>query len=534
MALPIQLSGRGPFRWGLAAKLSISVLIVIIGVSAVMMVRATTALEQNLVGAFESKGEAIALAMAAAAERSAKGDPLIVQNSIEANRRLQGVRYILVQDATGQLYGSTFIGAPPEGVLGANPIARGEQLEGAVKVASFSFQGTERRERAIDIAAPVAQSTLGTVHVGMDREVIDGEVSKLRASLLALGGLVAAVGTSLLLLIVTFTVIRPVNYLTRVTDEIVRRGDLTQQVQVRSNDEVGQLATTFKLMVEKLREIPTGVRGSTQLLTSSVTKLNVSVVEQAQTATRQAAALQQTQVTAEEIRQTSVVASQRAEAVLQYAERAETISRTGEDAVQKSLAALTGIRGQVEEIAKRISKLGERAVQIGHVTQTVKDLADQSNMLALNAAIEAVRSGEHGRGFAVVAREMRSLADQSIQGTKQVREMLEDVSSAIREAVAITDKGVKHIDSSLEQVKTSGQTLAELSGIVKDNSSAVRQISAAVGQQNDGISQIFGAVSEQNRMMEDTILRLGATEESLEALKQACDGLVHVVEQFRV
>jgi methyl-accepting chemotaxis protein len=287
-------------------------------------------------------------------------------------------------------------------------------------------------------------------------------------------------------------------------------------------------------MVEKLREIPTTIQGSTKLLQSSVDKLNASVVEQSQTTTRQAAALQETQVTAEEIKQTSLVASQKADAVLRYTERAELVSRTGETAVENSLAALTAIRGEVDEIAKRIRELSERAIQIGNVTQTVKDLADQSNMLALNAAIEAVRSGEHGRGFAVVAREMRSLADQSIEGTNRVRELLEDIGAAIREAVIITGKGAERIDAGLDQVRTSGQTLSELSGIVKDNSSAVRQISAAVGQQNAGISQIFVAVSDQNRMMEDTIHRLAVTEESVATLKQACDGLVRMVSQFQV
>jgi methyl-accepting chemotaxis protein len=522
-------------RWGLAAKLVVAAVVVFVGVSGLLIARATSELETDLVGAFESKGEAVALAMAAAAERSEKGDPLIVQNSIESNRRLHGVRYILVQDPSGAVYGSTFVGTPPSAILGANTIAPGEALgEAGVKIGSVSFNVNGEAEQAIDVAAPIARSTLGTVHVGMDRAVIESQVAKLRRSLLGWGALFAVFGIATMLLVVSVTVLRPVQYLTRVTGDILNRGDLTQQVRVSSSDELGRLATTFGKMVEKLREIPTTIQGSTKLLQSSVDKLNASVVEQSQTTTRQAAALQETQVTAEEIKQTSLVASQKADAVLRYTERAELVSKTGETAVENSLAALTAIRGEVDEIAKRIRELSERAIQIGNVTQTVKDLADQSNMLALNAAIEAVRSGEHGRGFAVVAREMRSLADQSIEGTNRVRELLEDIGAAIREAVIITGKGAERIDAGLDQVRTSGQTLSELSGIVKDNSSAVRQISAAVGQQNAGISQIFVAVSDQNRMMEDTIHRLAATEESVATLKQACDGLVRMVSQFQV
>jgi methyl-accepting chemotaxis protein len=526
----------GPFRFGLALRLAAATIVVFTVVVGVLSYFATGQLEADLTKAFESKGEAVALTIATAAERSAKGDPLILQNAIESNRSLQDVSYVLVLDPNGVVTGSTFVGDVPTSLLGSNPLTPGRALNREnVNVARTSYRAPNGPTRnALDVAAPVARLTLGSVHVGMDRDAIDARVRGLQRSMLLAGVLLAIAVTAAMIAVVLLMVVRPVVELTRATDDIVVRGDLTQTIRARSSDEIGELASTFALMVDKLREIPKGIRSSTQIVASSVEHLSGSVVEQGKTATRQAAALQETQVTAQEIKQTSVLASQRAEGVLQHAERAEKISKTGGDAVEQTLSALLGIRQQVEEIAQRITRLGDRAVQIGKVTQTVKDLADQSNMLALNAAIEAVRSGEHGRGFAVVAREMRSLADQSIQGTKQVRAMLEDVGAAIREAVAITDKGVQRIDASLQQVGKSGQTLAELSGIVKDNSAAVRQISAAVGQQNAGIAQIFGAVSDQSKMMDDTITRLGQTEALLLALKTACSKLVALVEQFRV
>jgi methyl-accepting chemotaxis protein len=525
----------GPIRLGLAAKLLTASVAVFVLFTCALTWRATAQLDADLAKAFQSKGEAIALAMAAAAERSAKGDPLILQNSIEANRHQHGVAYIFALDATGHPYGSTFVGPIPAELAAKNGLLPGANIAADTTVAeNLDYEGPERREHAIDVVAPIARATLGAVHVGMDRDLVDDEVRVLQNRMLWSGAVVGAAGAGALFVIVLWLVIRPVNELTRVTSEIVRRGDLTQVIRIRSGDEIGALATTFTLMVDKLREIPTGIRESTQLLASSVATLTDEAAKQSHTVTRQAAALQETQVTAQEIRQTSVLASQKAEAVLQYAERGDVLSRTGEGAVAQSLAALTAIRAQVEEIALRIGRLGERTIQIGNVTQTVKDLADQTNMLALNAAIEAVRSGEHGKGFAVVAREMRSLADQSIQGTKQVRALIEDVSAAIREAVVITEKGVQRIDQGLGEVKTSGDTLAELSRIVKDNSSAVRQISAAVGQQNAGISQIFGAVSDQSKMMEDTMTRLKASEDSVETLRAASQKLVQIVEQFKV
>jgi methyl-accepting chemotaxis protein len=188
----------------------------------------------------------------------------------------------------------------------------------------------------------------------------------------------------------------------------------------------------------------------------------------------------------------------------------------------------------VDEIARRIGQLVERTEQIGGITQTVKDLADQSNMLALNAAIEAVRSGEHGKGFAVVAREIRSLADQSIEATSRVREILEDIGSATRAAVAITEHGSQKIDGGLGQVRATGENLRALSNIVKENSAAVRQIAAAVSQQNAGITQIFGAVTDQTRMMDETMRRLETTTKAAAVLKGLSQRVADVVSRFKV
>ena len=249
---------------------------------------------------------------------------------------------------------------------------------------------------------------------------------------------------------------------------------------------------------------------------------------------RQAAALQETQTTAQEIRQTSLLASQKADDVLRVAEQAEKIGRTGESTIEQTFAGLTAARGHVEQIATKIAELGEAMQKIGGITLTVKDLADQSNMLALNAAIEAVRSGEHGRSFAVVAREIRSLADQSIQATDQVRDILSGITTAVRGAVQITEAGAARMDTQLTQVRSSGENLRELSEIVRTNSGAVRQIAAAVSQQAAGVSQIFTAVTDLSTMMRHTVERIDSTNEAAKVVKDVMDQTSTLLKSYRV
>ena len=102
--------------------------------------------------------------------------------------------------------------------------------------------------------------------------------------------------------------------------------------------------------------------------------------------------------------------------------------------------AMEEIRARVDGIAQEILTLSERTQQIGAITATVNELADQSNLLALNASIEAARAGEHGKGFAVVADQVRRLSEQSKAATAQVETILTDVRDATAAAVAASQR----------------------------------------------------------------------------------------------
>ncbi len=195
----------------------------------------------------------------------------------------------------------------------------------------------------------------------------------------------------------------PITRLNQAMRRIVQEGDLTQKLEVHTSDEVGELAESFGQVVHNLRETTQSLQRGTQVLTNTVAELTLASQRAENNITRQAAALQQTQVTAQEIKQTSMVAAERADAVLKVATSADELGRGGALALTETMNGFQEMRDQVNKMAEHIGQLNERARQIGGITQTVKSLADRSNMLALNAAIESVRSGEHGKGFGIVA-----------------------------------------------------------------------------------------------------------------------------------
>ena len=330
-------------------------------------------------------------------------------------------------------------------------------------------------------------------------------------------------------------VTRPIVSLSAVVGRIVREGDLTQQVEVPARrDEVGELAAAISRMMSHLRESTASLQQGTRVLRQTVAELSAAAEQQERTLTRQATALQETQVTAQEIQQTSMMAAERSQAVLGATARAREVGQAGEATVSASLQGFEQLREQVGRVAGSISALAERTVQIDGITQSVKDLADQSNMLALNAAIEAVRSGEHGKGFGVVAREIRSLADQSIGSTGRVREILEDIRRAIQATVSLSEEGQRRTEAGLAQARASGDSLRELSGIIQDNAAAAQQIAAAVSQQNAGLAQIFTAVTDLVRMMDESIQGLEGTQRATTQLNDVAQRMEGVASTYRV
>ncbi|HYS07163.1 MAG TPA: methyl-accepting chemotaxis protein, partial [Myxococcales bacterium] len=206
----------------------------------------------------------------------------------------------------------------------------------------------------------------------------------------------------------------------------------------------------------------------------------------------------------------------------------------GEAVVEQSIGGLAAIQSQTGEIGERIRSLEESAKQIGGITSTVKDLADQSNMLALNAAIEAVRSGEHGKGFAVVAREIRSLADQSIEATRQVGSVLARLGSSIESAVKMAEHGTRAIAEDLSRVRQSGDNLRGMLAIARDNVDSARQIAAAVSQQDTGIQQIFVAVTDQLTMMQETQQRLDRATAASAAVREQAARVTQLLARYLI
>ncbi|HLM43543.1 MAG TPA: methyl-accepting chemotaxis protein [Myxococcaceae bacterium] len=329
-------------------------------------------------------------------------------------------------------------------------------------------------------------------------------------------------------------VVGPLTRLTEVTTRIATEGDLTQHIDVRSDDEIGQLARGIEGLVTRMRTVPVTLQGVVEDLTQAVKRLTEASQGQLAFLSHQSRSLSDAGSTMSEIAQTSNLAASRAEMVLRVAAQADEFSTSGRQSIEQSAEGLRGLRSRVEALMRSVAQLSEQAARAGEIIGSVRDLADQSNVLALNASIEAARAGEEGRSFAVVAQEMRALSGQSVQSTQRIGKILLEINRAIRRAVSIAEQDSQQMEAGIAQVMMSADRLREITTVVHESSQAAKQIVASVTQQNAGISQMTDVMTTLSQMMGDVVESTMAAEEAVVQVNTSLDRLKAVVTSFRV
>jgi methyl-accepting chemotaxis protein len=248
--------------------------------------------------------------------------------------------------------------------------------------------------------------------------------------------------------------------------------------------------------------------------------------QQAAAAGQQATAISEITTTVEELNEVAVQNVEKAEGIIAIAEQSEAISQDGQRDVVAAVDGMDKLRQQVELIAAKILDLTERTQQIGEIIATVNEIAEQSKLLALNASIEAAKAGEHGRGFAVVALEIRTLAEQSKQATRQVRSILGEIQKASHSAALVTEEGSKAAGEGSAKVRRIGERLGQLVYVITQTTRAARQITGAMKQQSIGLDQISHAMKQINLATQETKV-------TVEQAEAALDRLTRLTEQIR-
>ena len=317
--------------------------------------------------------------------------------------------------------------------------------------------------------------------------------------------------------------------------EIARRiadGDLTVRVPTPAEQDV--LGQAIAAMVENLRAINRELVEGVSVLAASTNAIMTGTSQIAAGASENATVVAQTVSTVEEMKQTVQLSSQKAKHVADAAQQAVAISQTGRQSVEDVIDGMNLIQQQMDSIAQSIVRLSEQSQAIGEIVNTVKDLAEQSNLLAVNAAIEANKAGEHGRGFAVVAQEVKNLAEQSKKATAQIRGLLGDIQKGTHLAVLATEQGAKVVENGVRQSQDAGEAIRQLAERIGENAAAANQIAVSSQQQMVGMDQLVLATGNIKETTAQNIESTRQAEIAAHDLHELGIRLKQLVERYKV
>nr|WP_246588480.1 HAMP domain-containing methyl-accepting chemotaxis protein [Pelorhabdus rhamnosifermentans] len=304
------------------------------------------------------------------------------------------------------------------------------------------------------------------------------------------------------------TISRPANVIAQAAAGIASGNLSLADVDVKSSDEIGELGISFNRMKASLRDVIRKMATSAEQVKQSSEQLTASADQSAQAASdvacattsvaqgseQQLIAIQDTSAAVQQLLASIERIASHADDVALKSEQAAETATTGGKAVKQAVSQMDRIENTVNTSAQVIVKLGEQSKQIGQIVDTIAGIAKQTNLLALNAAIEAARAGEHGRGFAVVAEEVRKLAEESQQATKEIAELISSIQGDTSQAVQAMSEGTNEVKVGADVVDATGKAFQSMEIIVLEVSCQIKEISVAIQEMTGGSHQIASSV----------------------------------------
>jgi methyl-accepting chemotaxis protein len=339
----------------------------------------------------------------------------------------------------------------------------------------------------------------------------------------------------------------------------VADGDLTSKVMVESDDELGNLANAFNLMIDRLRILVQDIKQKSEFVVESSSNLQAISDETGKAAEEIASSIVQVAEGSEDIASqvntlegVSKALNERGSQVTESsndtykaAQQSEDAATQGWEAVNKSIEQFNSLKDAINYAAESMQQLGKRSAQIRDMVDLIQGIASQTNLLALNAAIEAARAGEHGKGFAVVAEEVRKLAEESSKAAGQITSLIEDIDAETTVTIQSMDSNVEQVEEQVKIIDLTGellqkilqlaretrvkvQNIYEIAEGLKENSNsmeeAVYSIAAVVQENAASSEEVSASAEEQNAAIEEVAASADRLEQMARELEESIKG----------
>ncbi|MPQ67026.1 MULTISPECIES: methyl-accepting chemotaxis protein [Pseudomonas] len=314
----------------------------------------------------------------------------------------------------------------------------------------------------------------------------------------------------------------------------IAAGDLSRDVAVDRQDELGQLQQAMRGMTLGLRELIRGIGISASRVASAAEHLSTSTEQTDASVSSQYAATEQVAAAMKQMSASVLEVARHAETASVAATQADQQAREGDSAVADAIEQIEQLEQYMQRCSQAMGGLQRESERIGSVLDVIKSVSQQTNLLALNAAIEAARAGEAGSGFAVVADEVRCLAQRTQDSAQEIKDLIVALQGGTQEVAGMLDNSRKLTRHSVESSRHSGGKLEAISRSVSQILGMNEQIAAAGEEQSVVAEQISRSMLHVRDMSQQTANACDETAAASLQLSQLGAQLQRLVERFKV
>jgi methyl-accepting chemotaxis protein len=331
------------------------------------------------------------------------------------------------------------------------------------------------------------------------------------------------------------TIIKPLKHVSSALEEIAQGdGDLAQRLNLTSKDEIGLLANSFDLFIDKIHQIVIKTQQVVTSLQNSATDVEQLSVRSSQSIDAEKDQLQQLITSMTQMSENSRDVARNIEAASTAAIQVNADAESGSNVVHQTIDIMGEVNNDVTVVNDAMLRLVADSKDIGSVLEVIEQIAEQTNLLALNAAIEAARAGEQGRGFAVVADEVRALAARTQQSTLESKAKIEELQTATGKAVEAITIGKNRTLQGVEQASQASESINTMQEGIKVISEMNNQVASAAELQTAVADEIDINLNNINHSVEKTTDIADDFLQSANHLVVMSEELKELIGQFKV